>query len=108
MGVQSPLDKIEQDFQALARRVTANHILLPESTEVTVTPNKKICNGIKPRQIHDLAPMHVIDAIRSKILRGGADGAKTVYLGLNGKEEGRDVFRLTAEKLAFWILLLII
>jgi len=44
----------------------------------------------------------------SKIVRDGTDGAKTVYLGPNDKEENSNVFRLTVENLVFWILLLII
>jgi len=105
MVVQLPFDKIEQDFQAFTRRVTANHFLPRKSTEAALTPNKKISNRVISKS-SDLPPMHVINA--SKIVRGGTDGAKTVYLGPNDKEEDSNVFRLTVEKLAFWILLLII
>jgi len=180
MVAQSPFDKIEQDFQALTRRVTAYHILLPKSTEAAVTLKQKIRNRVNPPKSRDAPPTYVVDAfnqaaqryslddetkhnggllgemlpqgacrrvpeldkacfevplghvagpietdygyhlllveertncaeldgVHSKIVRGGADGSKTVYVGPSGNEEGSNFLRLAVEQLSLWVVIL--
>jgi len=177
MVVQSPFDKIERDFQALTRRVTAYHILLPKSTEAALSLKQKIRNRVNPPKSRDSPPTYVIDAfnqaarryslddetklnggllgellpqgacrrvpeldkacfevplghvagpietdygfhlliveertncaqidgLHSKIVRGGTDGAKTVYVGPSGNEEGSNFATLAAQQFSLWI-----
>ena len=44
----SPFDVVARDFQALTRRVTAHHILLPKSRDVALALKQRIRNEVSP------------------------------------------------------------
>merc|ERR1719491_283508 len=48
-----------------------------------------------------------IDGLHSKIVRGGTDGAKTVYVGPSGNEEGSNFATLAAQQFSLWIAIFI-
>lgn len=81
MVLPSPLEKIERDFQALTRRVTAYHILLPKSTEAALTLKQKIRNRVNPPKSRsksetdddDLGSMYIIDAFSQAARRYSLD-----------------------------------
>lgn len=59
-----PLQVIQRDFQALTRRVTAYHILLPKSDEVALTLKQSIRNKAysKGSAEEDQKPVYIVDA----------------------------------------------
>ena len=59
-----PLQVIKRDFQALTRRVTAYHILLPKSDEVALALKQRIRNKVYPKKDGDIdnKPMYIVDA----------------------------------------------
>jgi len=85
MVVQSPFDKIEQDFQALTRRVTAYHILLPKSTDAALKLKQKIRNRVNPPKSRDIPPMYVIDAFNQAAQRYSLDDETKLNGGLLGE-----------------------
>ena len=44
----NPIDVVTRDFQALTRRVTAHHILLPKSRDVALALKQRIRNEVSP------------------------------------------------------------
>jgi len=46
LALPSPLDIIQRDYQALTRRVSARHILLPKSTDAAIALKQNIRNRI--------------------------------------------------------------
>jgi len=83
MVLPSPLEKLERDFQALTRRVTAYHILLPKSTEAALTLKQKIRNRVNPPKSRsksetddngDLKATYIIDAFSQAARRYSLDG----------------------------------
>jgi len=85
MAVQSPFVKIEQDFQALTRRVTAYHILLPKSTEGALALKQKIRNRVNPPKSHDVPPMYVVDAFNEEAKMHSLDDVTKHNGGLIGE-----------------------
>ena len=62
-NLPGPLGIIQRDFQALTRRVTAYHILLPKSDEVALTLKQSIRNKSSPKKkSEEREPIFVADA----------------------------------------------
>ena len=61
-SVPNPIEVITRDFQALTRRVTAYHILLPKSQDVALALKQKIRNANSPMKGSDSKPMYIVDA----------------------------------------------
>ena len=58
-----PLQVIQRDFQALTRRVTAYHILLPKSDEVALKLKQSIRNKAYAKKSDtEQQPMYIVDA----------------------------------------------
>merc|ERR1719491_70818 len=45
------------------------------------------------------------DGAHSKIVRGGTNGPRTLYIGPSAKEGGSDLVRLVAENLSLWLMI---
>jgi len=84
MVAQSPFDKIENDFQALTRRVTAYHILLPKSTDAALKLKQKIRNRVNPPKSLDRPPLYVIDAFNRAAQMYSLDDETKLNGGLLG------------------------
>lgn len=62
-NLPGPLGIVQRDFQALTRRVTAYHILLPKSDEVALKLKQSIRNKSSPKsKSEENEPMYVVDA----------------------------------------------
>ena len=100
MAFPNPLDIIIRDYQALTRRVTAHHILLPKSDDVALSLKQKIRNKVNPKkrristegkllaataaaQEQD-QPMYVLDAFSEAAKRFSRDEETAVRGGLLG------------------------
>ena len=60
-----PLQIVQRDFQALTRRVTAYHILLPKSDEVALSLKQSIRNKAyykNNKEEEDKEPIYIVDA----------------------------------------------
>lgn len=93
MVFPSPLEKLERDFLALTRRVTAYHILLPKSTEAALMLKQKIRNRVNPPKSHaesesnddDLRrEMFIIDAFSQAARKYSLDDETKLNGGLLG------------------------
>lgn len=78
------LDVIARDFQALTRKVTAHHILLPKSDEVALALKQSIRNSIAPPQGADVPPMYIADAFSAAAERYSRDEDTAERGGLLG------------------------
>jgi hypothetical protein len=59
LSFQFPINVVVHDFQALTRRVTAHHILLPKSRDVALALKQRIRNKVSPPL---LPPSPTVDA----------------------------------------------
>lgn len=92
MVLPSPLEKLERDFLALTRRVTAYHILLPKSTEAALKLKQNIRNRVSPQKslnksenkVDGLRGMYIIDAFSQAALRYSLDEDTKFNGGLLG------------------------
>jgi hypothetical protein len=48
LAFRNPIDVVARNFQALTRRVTAHHILLPKSRDVALALKQRIRNEVSP------------------------------------------------------------
>mmetsp|Transcript_36989 Transcript_36989/g.66555 ORF Transcript_36989/g.66555 Transcript_36989/m.66555 type:complete len:224 (+) Transcript_36989:183-854(+) len=78
------IQKIERDFQALTRKVTAHHILLPKSKEVALALKQRIRNKISPPKDSDIPPMYIVDAFSAAAKKYSRDEETAVRGGLLG------------------------
>lgn len=69
----NPIQVVNRDFQALTRRVTAYHILLPQSTDVALALKQKIRNAASPKKDSDVKPMYIVDAFSSAAIKYSKD-----------------------------------
>lgn len=72
------LDKIQGDFQALRRRVTARHILLPKSTEAALILKQKLRDRVNEKD------MYVVDAFSKAAEKYSLDETTKANGGLLG------------------------
>ena len=56
------IDVIARDFNALTRKVTAHHILLPKSSDVALALKQSIRNRVNPPKGSDKEPIYIVDA----------------------------------------------
>ena len=56
------IDVIARDFNALTRKVTAHHILLPKSDNVALALKQSIRNRVNPPKGSDKEPIYIVDA----------------------------------------------
>ena len=68
----NPVTIITRDFQALTRRVTAHHILLPKSTDVALALKQKIRNAVLPKKDTN-KPIYIDDAFSAAALKYSKD-----------------------------------
>ncbi|KAL7525531.1 hypothetical protein ACHAWF_001403 [Thalassiosira exigua] len=78
------IDVISRDFQALTRKVTARHILLPKSREVALALKQSIRNRVAPPRDSDAEPMYVEDAFAAAAAKYSRDEATASDGGLLG------------------------
>lgn len=78
LQLPNPIQIINRDFQALTRKVTAHHILLPKSTDVALALKQKIRNASSPKS--DGTPMYILDAFRTAAMKYSND-EETASLG---------------------------
>lgn len=79
------IDVIARDFNALTRKVTAYHILLPpKSDEVALSLKQSIRNRVNPPKGSDKEPVYVVDAFSAAAERYSRDEETAVRGGLLG------------------------
>ncbi|KAL9185608.1 hypothetical protein ACHAXT_003385 [Thalassiosira profunda] len=78
------IDVISRDFQALTRKVTAHHILLPKSDDVALALKQSIRNKVTPSKTSDAQPMYVVDAFAAAARKYSRDEETAVNGGLLG------------------------
>lgn len=81
---QNPIDVVTRDFQALTRKVTAHHILLPKSDDVALTLKQSIRNRVSPPKDSDIDPLYVVDAFEAAARKYSRDEGTAVNGGLLG------------------------
>lgn len=81
----NPVQIVSRDFQALTRRVTAYHILLPKSMDVSLALKQKIRNAVTPKKGSDIKPMYVVDAFSRAAMKYSKDEDTASRGGLLGK-----------------------
>lgn len=75
---------IARDFNALTRKVTAHHILLPKSDEVALSLKQSIRNRVNPPKGSDKEPIYIVDAFSAAAERYSRDEETAVRGGLLG------------------------
>jgi hypothetical protein len=50
LQLPNPIQTISRDFEALTRKVTAHHTLLPKSTDVALALKQRIRNAVSPKK----------------------------------------------------------
>ncbi|KAL7469243.1 hypothetical protein ACHAXS_009503 [Conticribra weissflogii] len=80
----NPIAILNRDFQALTRRVTAHHILLPKSTEVALALKQKLRNTVSPSPESGVSPTYVVDAFSAAAEKYSQDEETAVKGGLLG------------------------
>lgn len=75
---------IARDFNALTRKVTAHHILLPKSDEVALSLKQSIRNKVNPPKGSDKEPIYIVDAFSAAAERYSRDEETAVRGGLLG------------------------
>jgi len=88
MAFPSPLEKLENDFLALTRRVTAYHILLPKSTEAALMLKQKIRNRVNPPKSHAKSESNDDDLIETFIIDAFSQAARKYSLDEETKLNG--------------------
>lgn len=78
------IDVIARDFNALTRKVTAHHILLPKSDEVALSLKQSIRNKVNPPKGSDKEPIYIVDAFSAAAERYSRDEETAVRGGLLG------------------------
>ena len=79
------IDVIARDLNALTRKVTAYHILLPpKSDEVALSLKQSIRNRVNPPKGSDKEPVYVVDAFSAAAERYSRDEETAVRGGLLG------------------------
>eukprot|EP00984_Skeletonema_dohrnii_P011183 scaffold4439_cov134-Skeletonema_dohrnii-CCMP3373.AAC.5 len=78
----NPIDVITRDFQALTRKVTAHHILLPKSTDVALSLKQSIRNKVSPKSSDD--PKYIVDVFSAAAQKYSRDEETAVRGGLLG------------------------
>lgn len=73
LQLPNPIQTISRDFQALTRKVTAHHILLPKSTDVALALKQRIRNAVSPKKGSDVNPMYIVDAFSSAAVKYSRD-----------------------------------
>jgi hypothetical protein len=73
LQIPNPIQTISRDFQALTRKVTAHHILLPKSTDVALLLKQKIRNVVSPKKESDVKPVYIVDAFSSAAMKYSRD-----------------------------------
>ena len=81
----NPIQIVSRDYQALTRRVTARHILLPKSTDVALALKQKIRNAASPKKDSDVDPMYIVDAFSAAAAKYSQDDETAVRGGLLGE-----------------------
>ena len=79
----NPIDVISRDFQALTRKVTAHHILLPKSADVALKLKQTIRDKASPKSSDD--PKYIVDVFASAAKKYSRDEETAVRGGLLGK-----------------------
>lgn len=82
---QNPIDIVTRDFQALTRKVTAHHILLPKSKDVSLALKQSIRNKVSPPKDSGIEPKFVVDAFEAAAKKYSRDEETAVNGGLLGK-----------------------
>lgn len=80
----NPIAIVNRDFQALTRRVTAHHILLPKSNEVALALKQKLRNTVSPSPESGASPSYIVDAFSSAAEKYSRDEETAVKGGLLG------------------------
>jgi len=81
---QNPIDVVTRDFQALTRKVTAQHILLPKSKDVALALKQSIRNKVSPPKDSDIQPMYIVDAFSAAAKKYSRDEETAIRGGLLG------------------------
>ena len=81
----NPIQIVSRDYQALTRRVTAHHILLPKSTDAALALKQKIRNAVSPKKDSDVDPMYIVDAFSAAAAKYSRDDETAVRGGLLGE-----------------------
>lgn len=79
----NPIDVISRDFQALTRKVTAHHILLPKSDDVALKLKQTIRDKASPKSSDD--PKYIVDVFASAAKKYSRDEETATRGGLLGK-----------------------
>ena len=77
---QNAIDIVTRDFNALTRKVTAHHILLPPSMDVALALKQRIRNKVS----NDSEPMYIVDAFSSAAMKYSRDEETAINGGLLG------------------------
>ena len=77
---QNPIDIVTRDFNALTRKVTAHHILLPPSMDVALALKQRIRNKVS----NDSEAMYIVDAFSSAAMKYSRDEETAINGGLLG------------------------
>jgi len=78
------LDIIARDYQALTRKVTAHHILLPRSDDVALALKQSLRNQIAPSKDSAASPAYIVDAFSAAATRYSRDEDTAARGGLLG------------------------
>jgi hypothetical protein len=78
----NPIDIITRDFQALTRKVTSHHILLPKSRDVALSLKQSIRNKVSPKSSDD--PKYIVDVFSAAAQKYSRDEETAVRGGLLG------------------------
>ena len=76
----NPIEIITRDFQALTRKVTAHHILLPKSDDVALALKQNIRN----KSQSETDPLYIVDAFSSAAKKYSRDEETAIRGGLLG------------------------
>jgi len=77
-------NRIERDFLALTRKVTARHILLPKSREVALALKQNIRNKVSPPRGSDRQPKYIVDVFSAAAKKFSLDDETATHGGLLG------------------------
>ena len=80
----NPIDVITRDFQALTRKVTAYHILLPKSTDVALSLKQSIRDKTSPKSSDD--PKFIVDVFCTAAQKYSRDEETAIRGGLLGEK----------------------
>ena len=79
----NPIDVVTRDFQALTRKVTAYHILLPKSSDVALSLKQSIRNKVSPKSSDD--PKFIVDVFSAAAQKYSRDEETAIRGGLLGE-----------------------